>query len=413
MLARLSRAERLFTYAQKLSAHGKMAEAIEAFEAAHTLSPTHIGVCLYWALALSEMGCHDDAWEVMQRATKLQPTRSVLHLFLGQICFDREDYPTAKTYFQNALNDDPFNVHTQAFLALIDLIQGHIQKSYQCLTRPIPIPAGTIEQAICRFGLSQPPSTLQLVSVALQSRILLTIETYFCQHQLSPRSLSQQLVDLQQTQPPHIPARCLATLDALLTHGVLGAKRLVVALRYLLDRKSRIEALRHSAADEAYYLCQTSQAIAAYQNLLERHPESLLMKQRLFDLLYESGDFDHALTCFQELTRYGTSQHQPTPLECMYLGELLYLAGKTKEGRRYLDQAATSPISEFKLHYFIGLDEVRARRKTNARHHFAQALRILNPDICLLRLQELNRIHPGVALKQPIDRTCSTISGNP
>lgn len=410
MLARLSRAERLFTYAQKLFAHGKMVEAIEAFEAAHARSPAHIGVCLHWALTLSEVGAYDAAREVMRRAITVQPSSSVLYLFFGQICFDGEDYPEAKKHFQIALDYDPFNVHTQAFLALIALIQGDVQESYQCLTRPIPIPAGTIEQTICRCGLSQPPSTLQLANVALQSRILLAIETCFWQQQLSPRSLSQQLIEQPQSLPPHLSSRCLASLDAFLTHVILGAKRLYVSLRYVYDRTSRTDALRHIVADQAYYLCQTSQAIVSYQKILQRRPESLIVKQRLFELLYETGNFDNALTYLQELTQYGTPQHQPTPLECLYLGELLILVGKAQAGRRYLEQAATAPISEFKLHYFIGLDEVRAGRKANARQQFAQALRILNPDICLLRLQELNRIHPGTAPKKPMDRTCSTAS---
>lgn len=410
MLARLSRAERLFTEAQKLAGQGKMAEAIAAFEAAHALSPAHVGVYLHWALALSEVGRHGKACEVMRQAIALQPSSPVLYLFLGQICFDAENYPEAKTNLQIAFDYDPFNVHTQAFLALIALMQGQLEEAYQCLTRPIPIPAGTIERTICRCGLLQPPSTLQLANAALQSRILLAIETYFWQQQLSPRSLSQQLVDLQQSLPSHFPSRCLATLDAFLTHVILGAKRLYVSLRYVYDRTSRTDALRHIIADKAYYLCQTSPAIVSYQKILERHPESSIIKQRLFELCYETGDVDNALTYLQDLTQYGTPHHQPTPLERLYLGELLSLVGKTQEGRRYLEQAATSSLREFKLHYFLGLDEVRAGRKANARQQFAQALRILNPDICLLRLQELNRIHPRTAPEKSIDRTCSTAS---
>jgi tetratricopeptide (TPR) repeat protein len=407
MLARLSRAERIFTYAQKLFLDGKFEEAIRSFQAAYELSSAHIGMCLYWALALSEAGCRDEACEVMHRAITRQPSNPVLYMFLGQICFDHQDYPEALKHFQSALEIDPFNVHTQAYVALIALTEGNLQKFFDLLTRPIAFPAGSTEYTISQFGIFSLPSAIQLVNVTLQSRILLAIETYFSRHRLAPRSLSQQLVDLYRSHPPDFPSRCLASIDALLTHVILGAKRITVSLRYICNRKLRDDALRQIVADEAYYLSQTTRAIRCYQQLLEQRPQSLSIKQRLFELLYETGDFDKALTCLQELTHYGTAEHQPTPLDCLYLGELLYLVGKTEEGRCYLDQAAASPINEFKLYYFIGLDELKTGRQIHARRQFNHALRMLNPDICLLRLEELKRIYPLADSRKPQDRTPS------
>lgn len=405
MLARLSRTERLFTQAQKLFVNGEIERAIHTFQAAHTLSPDHYGVCLHLALALSEAGCRNEACEVMQQAITLRPCSSVLYLFLGQIYFDHEDFTEAKKQFLTAHAIDPFNVNTQTYLGLIALIEGDIQQSYDALTRPISIPAGTTEQTVHRLGISSPPSTLQLANVALQSRLLVAIESYFLKHELSPRSLSRQLADLPQSLPPNIPSRCLSTIDSLLTHIVLGTKRFFVLLRFFYNRNLRRDAIRHIRADESYYLCQTSQAIVSYQQILTQRPDSSIVKQRLFELQYESGDFDKALTYLLELTCYGTPQHKPTPSDCLYLGELFYLGGKAQEGRRYLDQAVTSQMNEFKLYYFIGLDELRAGRKKNARQRFAQSLRLLNPDICLLRLNELNRIHPQVKHGHSIHKT--------
>ena len=184
MLARMSRTERLFTRAQNLRFVDQYEDSIEVFEQAHKLNPTHTGISLHWALALSDAARFDQACDVLQNAVKLQPSNPVLHVFLGQINFDHENYIQALKCCQQALKHDPLNVYAYGLMMLIPLAQGKVDEAYQSLTRPPSNQWGNVWQALHRRGLVRLPSTEQLANVALQSRLLLTVETYAWQNNL-------------------------------------------------------------------------------------------------------------------------------------------------------------------------------------------------------------------------------------
>lgn len=402
MLTRLSRTEQLFTRAQKLHLLDRYEESVEVFEQAHKHNPTHTGISLHRALALSDVACFDKAYEVLCNAIKLQPSNPVLYMFLGQISFDHENYIDTLKYCKKALKHNPLNVHARGLMMLVSLAQGQVDEAYQSLTRPPPNQWGNVCQVLHRHGLVRLPSTVQLANLALQSRILLTVETYAWQKNLAVRSLSQQLVEQQQNASSNLAYRGLEMIDTLLTYSTLGIKQSFIVLKYAGNKKRRDESRLRIKADKSYYLCQTSSAITAYENILQKMPESVDVKQRLLELYYESGKFDAALSTLKQLIHYGTSEHNPGPSESLLLGELLYVNGQSDEAIHYLRQALESPLSEFKHFYYCGLNDLKSGRKVSARQQFAKALGQLNPNICRLRLDELKRVDSNLPSKEDI-----------
>ncbi len=410
MLGRLTRVERLFTRAQNLVALGYPEKGLEVFCQVQALDPSHSGVYLHWALALSDLGCFDKAYETMQQALALQPSNAVLYMFLGQLCFDHADYKQAKQWCETALEFDPSNTHTHGLLGLISFAQGEILQGYQRLTRPLSDLVSGIEHVLYRAGQIRPPSLLQLATPALQSRILLWVETYFLHHHIAARPLSQQLIEMWEPSSATLASRALECIDRWCTCIVMGGKRLGVLLRHVGSAVQRAQAQLHVSAEQAYYLGDASVAITLYCRLLDQSPKSFAIKQRLFDLYYEQGDFHHALAFLKALTQYGTPDHNPSPWESLCLGELFYLDGQISEAARYLGRVSDSSVKEFKLFYYRGLCDLQAGRKASAQRLFGSAAQTLNPGICRLRLDELKRLYTGPKQKESISATDATMA---
>jgi tetratricopeptide (TPR) repeat protein len=344
-------------------------------------------MALHQALALAETGQITTAIAILQEAMTWQPNNPVVPLFLGQLCFDAVDYGQARHWCTHALALAPHNPYALGLQALVDLAGGQISQGYERLKQPAPGTMRLGERTALRLSQRRPPTLIQCANAALNSRLLLGVESYLLHQEIPVRTLSHQLVALSPAGPT---ARCLASIDRLCTRGIMGLQRFAVRLRYLGQPAATALRLRQAAATEAYYLGEVATARALYSELLQHLPEHHMARQRLFEVCYEQGDFGAALDALRTL------EHDDTALPAWHaslLGELLAVMGRYTEASSLLQQAARQGLQDYKLFYYLGLCQVHHGAHQQARRWFAQATRLLNPGIPELRLDEMYRIY--------------------
>jgi tetratricopeptide (TPR) repeat protein len=391
MIGRLCRAERLFCRAQKLVIQDRLHEALDAFQQALALQPRAAGIYLHWALALAEADRLLEAHEAMQQAIALQPANPVLPMFLGQIFFDHAEYDTAQAWCERALTLNPHNSHAIALQALTYLALGDIPRGYQGLMQPLPLPPIGIEQGLLRFGKPHLPSVLQQSNAALQSRLLLLVETYLLQHGVAARTLFQQLTATgNEPGTPRQAHTIMVAIDRLCTRALMGAKRMYVGVRYAMHPTTRAHRLLQSAAEEAYYLGDSPTALSSYTHLLQQIPECSKLRQPLFEIYYELGDARRALKHLQRLLG---PENEPDAWQSLCLGELFYQVEQFPQTVAYLDRAAALRLHDYKLFYYLGLCHLHNGNAGAARRQFVRAVQTLNPDLSFLRLDEMWRVY--------------------
>ena len=401
MLRRCTTAERRFSQGQRLVAQQQYDAAVEVFAQALALRPRATGMALHQALALAETGQIATAIAILQEAMTWQPNNPIVPLFLGQLCFDAADYGQARLWCTHALALTPHNLYALGLQALVDIAHGHISQGYERLKQPAPLPMSLGERTALRLSQRRPPTLIQCANSALNSRLLLCAESYLL-HQATPvRTLSDQLVEVPCA---GLASRCLARLDRLCTRGVMGLQRFAMRLRYLGQPAATVLQLRQAAAAEAYYLGEIATARALYTDLLQHLPEHHIARQRLFEVCYEQGDFGAALHALSALGQ------DDTVLPAWYaslLGELLAVVGRYTEASNLLQQAAHQGLQDYKLFYYLGVCQVHCGAHQQARRWFAQAVRLLNPGIPELRLDEMYRVYtlaspPASASESPV-----------
>lgn len=387
-------AARLFIQGQKLVEADRLEEALAAFTQAIALRPRVAGLYLHQALALSEAARLPEAQAAMAQALALQPRNPVLPMFLGQMLFDHGDYSAARESCERALALNPHNCHALGLQALIDLAQGRMAQGYAHLQQPLPLPRSGLERCCMWVARSCVPSLTQQANSALQSRVLVWVESYLLAHAPEAPSLSQQLLQPAASALPmtRSDSRVMALLDQLLTRGVMGLRRGYAAVRYLrqpLVRHRQQLALR---AEEALYLEHLDTALDFYTQLGKHEAKSLDYLEQLVTLHYERGDFRQALTYMQRLP---TADSDPAvrAWHNFLLGEMLYQVGEYGKAEEALQSAAAGRVHDYKLSYYLGLCQLRRGATRSARQHFGQAVRLLNPDITVLRLHEMYRVY--------------------
>jgi tetratricopeptide (TPR) repeat protein len=401
MLMYLGKRARLFTQGQRLAAQYHFAAALEAFEHALRLRPQTAGLHLHRALALAEMERLAEAVEAMQHALALQPTNPVLPMFLGQIFFDAAEYAEAQVWCQRALALQPYNLHALALQALIEMAQGRIGEGYQSLQRPPALPITALERGLRRLGMGRLPSLLRLSNAAVQSRLLLLAESYLLRWQTLGRTLTQQLLQADaSTLASSHPSGLLAAIDRCCTRGVMGGKRLAIRLRYARQPTQRAFWLLQATAEEAYYLGQAETARSLYTQLVQQAPDLHSIRQRLYEVCYEQGEFHSALRHFRYLVTSPAAPASPNAWQSLLLGELLYQVGHYDEAAAPLQHAAGLGLRDYKLFYYLGLCQLRTGARRAARRRFEQAVQLLNPGLAGLRLEELYRVYQS-ALSSP------------
>ena len=395
MMARWGRAARRFSRGQQLLAQGRIAEALGAFAQARSLRLP--GLYLHWGWALAEAGRLPEAHDAMQQAMALQPSNPVLPMFLGQIYVDHGHYDTARTWCDQALALNPHNTHAIALRALTDLALGDIPGGYQGLRQPLPVPMAALERALFLGRKSRFPTVLQESNAALQSRLLVLIETYLLQHEKRGQTLFQQL-----TLPPNrakasgwAEAMVLA-IDRCCTRVVMRTQRLYIRARYASDASKRASKLLHSTAREADYCGDLSTALSHYTTLLQQIPEPAELHQSVFEIYYEQGDFRRALKHLRRLLGDATPVQRLEAWQACCLGELLYQTGQFSAAVACFSHAMTLPPQDYKLLYYNGLCRLRDGAVSEARRLFARAVQTLNPGICDLRLDEMWRVYQQV-----------------
>lgn len=392
MIGRLGRAERLFSRGQRLAGQGCTEEALQVFDQAVAMRPRAAGFQLHKAFILSETGRLPEAEETMQHAMALQPRNPVLPMFLGQMCFDHAEYHMARTWCQRALTLNPRNSHAIALHALIDMALGEVPDACQRLRQPLWLAMESTKRGPFSGGKHHRPSVLQLSNPAFQSRLLLFIETYLLQHTERAHTLFQQQTAAYREQEACDRAGILGTLDRLCTRGVMSTKRLWIHASTIPYPSKRAYRLLCVDAEEAYYLGNSTAALARYTELLKQRPEDVELRRRLFEISYEQGDSHQALEHLRALLGAETAVKDLHPWHALCLGELLYQNGHFAEASRYLNQAATQP-QDYKLFYYQGLCCLHAGQSHDARRLFARATQMLNPDISDMRLNEMLRVH--------------------
>lgn len=393
MVGRSLRAEWLFRRGQRLAAQGRFDAACEALAQALSLRPGAAGIYLHQALALAETARLHEAVAALQQAMALQPRNPVLPMFLGRIYFDHADYSQASTWCARALSLNPYNCHALALQALIELASGQVQQGYQRLQQPLPLPISVLERGLLWLGRSRIPSVLQQANVA-HSRILLQAETFLLQHPAQARTLAQQLLETATAADGETSAdRLLTPLDRCLTAGIFSIRRLCTALRYAFRPARRAIYLALLQAEHAAYRGQAATAHALYAKVAQQDPHMPYVQAQLCEVCYTQGKFREALRHLRRFLKQLPDPDQPRADLSILLGELLCQVGQYQEAATILAEVVMGTVRDYRLMYYRGLCQLHAGAPGMARHHFAQAVQQLNPDIAALRLAEMYRVY--------------------
>lgn len=382
-----------FRRGQALASQYRFEEAIQAFTQARAVRPRDAGLALHQALALAEVARFTDAVATMQEAIACQPANAVLPMFLGQIYFDQEAYRDAAVWCTRALALDAQNYHALGLQALLEVASGDVCTGSARLQQPLPLKLSWAERGALWLGGGRVPSLLQQANAALQSRVLVHAEAFCLRHAAHARSLAQQLSTLTPAQQgATLGQRVVAWLDRGLTRSVMGLRKGYASLRYRGQpdaREARLLALR---ATEAMYLGDYPTAQALYEALLPHTPDPAACHEQLFELCYEQGDFRTALTHWSSLEAPEQDASHQRAEYALVQGELYYQTGQYEAARHAFAQAAAQRMRDYKLAYYLGLEHIRTGDTRLARRHFADAVRLLNPDIATLRLGEMHRL---------------------
>jgi predicted Zn-dependent protease len=327
----------------------------------------------------------------------LQPGNPVLPMFLGRIYFDHADYPKASTWCARALSLNPYNCHALALQALIEIASGQVQQGYQRLQQPLPLPISILERGLLWLVRSCVPSVLQQANTALQSRILLQAETFLLQHPAQARTLAQQLLAADATPDGETYAdRLMTLLDRCLTSGIFSLRRLYTALRYAFRPARRAIHLALLQAEHAAYRGQAATAHALYAKVARQEPHMPYVQAQLCEVCYTQGKFREALQHLRRFLKQLPDPDQPSAESAILLGELLCQVGRYQEAATVLAQVVMGTVRDYRLMYYRGLCQLHAGAPAMARHHFAQAVQQLNPDLAALRLAEMYRVYQGL-----------------
>ena len=101
-----------------LSQIASVAEA--AFRRAIALDPRYAATHRYLGHLLSQMGEHEEAAAVMQRARDVEPLEPIHHALSSQVAFQARDYSAAVEHARQALN-----VNLQLWIAHIEVAQAY------------------------------------------------------------------------------------------------------------------------------------------------------------------------------------------------------------------------------------------------------------------------------------------------
>ncbi|MGE3539285.1 MAG: tetratricopeptide repeat protein [Candidatus Tectimicrobiota bacterium] len=397
MFGRLVRAQYLCTRGQRLAARGAAEAAVLAYEQALTLAPRLSGLHLHYALALAELERFSEAEAAMQQALTLQPHNPVLPMFLGQIYCDQGCYDEAATCCARTLALSPDNSHALGLQALIALRRGALQLAYTQLTQAFPAHLSGAERALLWLGRSHLPSLLQQANSALQSRLLLTIESLLLPHNRTARSLSQQLLEpTAEMTAEGLGNTVLSWLDQSFLRVLMGLRRLATFLGYVGRPAQRSTQLRLLQAEQAMYLGQTALAASLYRVQAKQPPVSALVLERLAELCYLQGQFAEALDYVRDLLKQAPAAVPPDAAQSAFLGELLYHVEEYSAADSALHRAEAAGWCDYKLFYYLGLCHLRCGARRAARTAFGRALQQLHPDIVSLRLEELHRLYPSL-----------------
>jgi len=185
----------------------------------------------------------------------------------------------------------------------------------------------------------------------------------------------------------------------------MGLTRGYLRLRYAAQPAEHARRLLQAAADEAYYLGDTATAQTSYTQLLQQDPELSAVRERLCEVAYEQGDFAPALQALQQHLAQQASPDGPSAWEAGLLGELLYQVGQYHAAATSLARAETLGVRDYKLLYYLGLCHLQAGAPQPARWHFARAVQALNPDLAVLRLEEMYRVYQAVTTAPPTSQS--------
>ena len=394
MMTGVLRAAWLFRRGQKRAAQGHFDAAIEAFGRAQALRPGVAGIYLHQALALAEVSRLPEAVLTLQQAMAVQPGNPVLPLFLGRIYADHADYTHAAHWCARALALNPANGHALALQALIEMASGQLQQGSERLLQPLPLPVSTLQRGVLWCSRSRVPSLLQQANAAMQGRVLLHVEALLLQHAAPARTLAQQLLATSAMHTDETVAdRLLSGLDRFLTRVIVSIRRGAIALRYAFQPATRALHQRFLQAEDAAYRGQAATAQTLYSQVAQQHPDMPYVQERLCEVCYLQGKFREALGHLRRLLKQLPDTDQPGAALYVLLGELCCQVGQYEAARAALARAGTAP--DYRLWYYLGLCQLQAGARQDARRSFAQAVRHLHPDIATLRLAEMSRVLQG------------------
>jgi|GEM_PF-3092058 len=404
MLGRLLKTAWLLRRAQRWVVQGRCTAALQALEQARALRPQHVGLALHHALTLAELHRLPEAVQVLQHAVTLQPTHPVLPIFLARLYYDQAQYPEAAQWCTRALHRSPTNCHALALHALIALANGQVQQGIERLLQPVPLPITALERACLWLARGRMPSLLQQANTAMQSRMLLCIETFLLRHPTQTHTLARQVLDTTASQANTTLAdRLLGALDHVLFQAteqfirqvVIRLRQLSAVVRYVGQPSQRQFQLRVLQAEAAAYRGEPARAQALYTQVAKQAPDIPLLQERLREVCYAQGKFAEALRHWRRALAQEPEAPPVSGEAALVFGELLCQVGEYQEASTVLTPERTGTLCDYRLGYYRGLCALQAGAPQEAQHAFAQALQQRHPDIVTLRLTEMARLLQG------------------
>lgn len=125
------RAWRLLSKGQKLLRKGNAQGAIERFDAALSIAPSHAALHMHKGLALNTLGKHGDAVDCATKATALSPKKPAFHCLLGMVLIDSGRWQEAIRSLDSALSISGKYLAARAYRGLGLLLLGNAEDGFR------------------------------------------------------------------------------------------------------------------------------------------------------------------------------------------------------------------------------------------------------------------------------------------
>jgi tetratricopeptide (TPR) repeat protein len=319
---------------------GQQPEAAEQFRALLQYCPNDVGALLQLALAEKQVGDIEQAQSYIERALALDPGSSLLHVTLGEVLYHRGLSPEALSALESAVELNPENHDA---LYLMGFVLGDLGRHENA-------------QAVTRRAIQLNP--------------------------VLSRAHANLAIDPQRVEGP-VPAEPKRELQVS-GEGQLARYNLGLAFRskgyyaealreyqVALDRGEERDLVLQAMAEVHLLTRRQAEAIALYDELLSRQPQSPKLWNERGVALHQDGRFDEA----EESYRRALAAEASYAIAHNNLGVSMYHRGVVDEAANEFRTALESRPGFVKSRLNLALLLSRAKRYPLALDTFRQVLR--------------------------------------